>query len=62
MDKMYINLVTLELLQGWILSFINTLIIMTSNVRSTVISKGGSNIIGFIFWEEKHKGRYLCLK
>lgn len=48
--------------QGRRVSFKNTLIIMTSNVGSTAIAKGGSNRIGFAFGEEEHEGRYSALK
>lgn len=48
--------------QGRRVSFKNTLIIMTSNVGSTAIAKGGSNRIGFAFVEEEHEGRYSALK
>ncbi|GBG92963.1 hypothetical protein CBR_g57961 [Chara braunii] len=50
--------------QGRTVSFKNTLIVLTSNVGSTAIAKGGSNTIGFTFEgaDEKDGGRYSRLK
>ncbi|KAG6551592.1 hypothetical protein Mapa_006669 [Marchantia paleacea] len=48
--------------QGRKVSFKNTLIIMTSNVGSQAIAKGGGNQIGFTFSDEADGGRYGALK
>jgi ATP-dependent Clp protease ATP-binding subunit ClpC len=43
-------------------SFKNTLIVMTSNVGSQQIAKGGSNQIGFTFSDDSESGKYSALK
>ncbi|KAL3681430.1 hypothetical protein R1sor_024386 [Riccia sorocarpa] len=48
--------------QGRTVSFKNSLIIMTSNVGSQAIAKGGGNQIGFTFSDEADGGRYSALK
>eukprot|EP01018_Ginkgo_biloba_P003570 Gb_36602 [translate_table: standard] len=48
--------------QGRRVSFKNTLIVMTSNVGSAAIAKGGSNRIGFTLVEEEDGGRYSAIK
>ncbi|CAK9874897.1 unnamed protein product [Sphagnum jensenii] len=48
--------------QGRKVSFKNVLIVMTSNVGSTAIAKGGSNRIGFTFSDDADGGRYSQLK
>lgn len=48
--------------QGRKVSFKNTLLVMTSNVGSTAIVKGGSNRIGFSFMDNVDGGRYEALK
>ncbi|CAM6088346.1 unnamed protein product [Calypogeia fissa] len=48
--------------QGRKVSFKNTLIVMTSNVGSQQIARGGSNQIGFTFSDEADGGKYSALK
>lgn len=49
--------------QGRSVSFKNTLIVMTSNVGSTAIARGGSNRIGFTLeTDEPDGGKYTALK
>lgn len=48
--------------QGRKVSFKNTLIVMTSNIGSTQIAKGGSNQIGFNFSDDSDGGKYSALK
>ena len=49
-------------LQGRKVSFKNTLLIMTSNIGSTAIAKGGSNRIGFTFTDHSNEGKYAVLR
>ena len=49
-------------LQGRKVSFKNTLLIMTSNIGSTAIAKGGSNRIGFTFTDNSNEGKYAVLR
>lgn len=48
--------------QGRKVSFKNTLLVMTSNIGSTAIAKGGSNRIGFTFTDDAHGGKYAALR
>jgi len=48
--------------QGRKVSFKNVLIVMTSNVGSSQIAKGGSNRIGFYYSDEADGGKYSQLK
>lgn len=48
--------------QGRQVSFKNVLIVMTSNVGSTAIAKGGSSRIGFNLSDEADGGKYSQLK
>ncbi|ERN06429.1 chaperone protein ClpD, chloroplastic isoform X1 [Amborella trichopoda] len=48
--------------QGRRVSFKNTLIVMTSNVGSTSIAKGGRNTIGFLIADDKESSSYSAIK
>eukprot|EP00249_Psilotum_nudum_P024238 c29129_g1_i1 orf=243-3248(+) len=48
--------------QGRKVSFKNALLVLTSNIGSTLIAKGGSNRIGFILADDADGGRFAALK
>ncbi|KAJ7560098.1 hypothetical protein O6H91_04G113400 [Diphasiastrum complanatum] len=48
--------------QGRVVSFKNTLLIMTSNIGSSAIARGKSSMIGFTFSEDEDGGHYASLK